>query len=280
MREKQKCHEISGRFVGGPERASPSQKGIFFQYGTAHGCQQHLSAHRIKKFFLLHFVWMLHLQQWNREEIKLLNNRVLNIAGTNNRIRQRIKSYPLGFGTFGGSQLLTHSPNKWRSGMSWCWPSEGGSALQPQLPRWFQPIPSWSSVSKGQATSQALRFWQHVRHHQHAREGTGDRRDQRKYTQRETPALFVLVDTFLSELCWGKEQTLRRTDCLTSGGRRFQIMSKESDGPQGLQNRDPRLTPPEPIDQEGIITFLSADGVSAHWTQRFPLQHHGYQLDW
>lgn len=68
--------------------------------------------YKIKKFFLLHFVGMLHLRQWSREEIKLLNNRVLNIADTNNRIKERIKSYPLGFGTFGGSQLLTHSPNK------------------------------------------------------------------------------------------------------------------------------------------------------------------------
>lgn len=154
-REKQKCHEISGRFVGGPERAPTPLKAILFQYGTAHGCQQHLNVQ--KKFFLLHFVWMLHLQQWSREEIKLLNNRVLNIAGTNNRIRERIKSYPLGFGTFGGSQLLTHSPNKLRSGMSRCWPSEGGlrSAQQPQLLRWFQPIPSLSSVSRGHASSQA-----------------------------------------------------------------------------------------------------------------------------
>lgn len=71
----------------------------------------------------------------------------------------------------------------------------------------------------------------------------------------------------------------RHSDYLTSGGRRFQTMSKESDGPQGLENREPRLTPPEPIHQEGIITFLRAGGVSAQWTQRFPLQHHGSQLD-
>lgn len=150
-------------------------------------------------------------------------------------------------------------------------------AQQPQLPRWFQPIPSWSSVSRGRATSQALSFLQHVRHYQHAREGTGGRGDQKKCTQSETPALFVLVDTLLSELCWGEAQTFR--DCLTSGGRRFQTMSKESDGPQGLENREPRLAPPGPIDQEGITTFLSAGRISAQWTQRFPLQHHGYQLD-
>lgn len=68
---------------------------------------------------------MLCLLQWNKKEVKLLNNRVLNIAVTNNRIRERIQSYFLGFGRFGRSQLLTHSPNKLRSGMSWCWPSEG-----------------------------------------------------------------------------------------------------------------------------------------------------------
>lgn len=45
-REKQKCHEISGRFVGGPERAPTPLKAILFQYGTAHGCQQHLSVQK------------------------------------------------------------------------------------------------------------------------------------------------------------------------------------------------------------------------------------------
>lgn len=87
-------------------------------------------------------------------------------------------------------------------------------------------------------------------------------------THSETPALFVLVDTILPELCWGKH---RHSDCLTSGGRRFQTMSKESDGAQGLQSKDPKLAPPEPIDQEGIKTSLSADGVSAQRAQRFPL---------
>lgn len=228
----------------------PPKIKVFSFYTGQHMDVSSIWVYKMKKFFLLHFVWMLHLQQWNWEEIKLLNNRVLNIAGTNNRITERIKSYPLGFGTFGGSQLLTHSPNKLRSSMSWCWPSEGGSAQQPQLPRWFQPLPSWSSVSRGHAPSQPLRLLQRVRHHQHARERIGYRGDQKRCTQSETPALFVLADTLLSELCWSKH---RHSDCLASGGRRFQTMSKESDGPQGLQRKETKkLTP---TDQEGIKTL-------------------------
>lgn len=81
----------------------------------------------------LHFVGMLHLLQSDRGKVKLLNNSVLNIAGTNNRIRERIKLYLFGF-RFGRSQLMTHSPDKLRSGVPWCWPSETGlrSAQQSQ----------------------------------------------------------------------------------------------------------------------------------------------------
>lgn len=159
----------------------PPKIKVFSFYTGQHMDVSSIWVYKMKKFFLLHFVWMLHLQQWNWEEIKLLNNRVLNIAGTNNRITERIKSYPLGFGTFGGSQLLTHSPNKLRSSMSWCWPSEGGSAQQPQLPRWFQPLPSWSSVSRGHAPSQPLRLMSGTTSMQGRELGTGEtRRDAHK----------------------------------------------------------------------------------------------------
>lgn len=164
----------------GIRESFPPSKVFSFNMGQ-HMDVSTIWVYKIKKFFLLHFVWMLHLWQWNREEIKLLNNIVLNIAGTNNRIRERIKSYPLGFGTLGGSQLLTHSPNKLRWGVSRCWPSEGGSAQQPQLPRWFHSL-----LEQCQQRSQALRFLQHVRHYQHAREGAGYRGDQRKHTQWDT----------------------------------------------------------------------------------------------
>lgn len=230
-----------------------------------------------KKFFLLHFVWMLHLQQWNREEIKLLNNRVLNIAGTNNRIRERIKSYPLGFGTFGGSQLLTHSPNKLRSGMSRCWPSEEGlrSAQQPQLLRWFQPIPSLSSVSRGHATSQA---WgscsmSGTASVQGRELGTGE-------TTRNTHKVrllhYLCLWTHFYQSCVGGS-TLRLSH---QWGKKVSNHEQGSWRTPGVtEKRDPKLTPPEPIDQEGIITFPSADEVSAQRTQRFPLHHRGYHLD-
>lgn len=111
-REKQKCHEISGRFVGGPERAPTPLQGVLSIWdNTWMSAASECGKERT--------VWMLRLLQCNRE-VKLLNNRALNIAGTNNRIREGIKSYLLGFGRSGRSQLLTHSPNKSRSGMSWC----------------------------------------------------------------------------------------------------------------------------------------------------------------
>lgn len=81
--------------------------------------------------------------------------------------------------------------------MSCCWPSEERSD-RTSSHNWswlFQPITSWSNVSKGHATSQALGVLQHVRHCQCARKGTGYREDQKKYTRREIPALFMLLDT-------------------------------------------------------------------------------------
>lgn len=206
MSECEREAEIPWDFWQICRRTKETPQKVFFFYTGQHVDVSSIWAYKMKKFFLLHFVWMLHLRQWNREEIKLLNNRVLNIAGTNNRIRERIKSYPLGFGTFGGSQLLTHSPNKLRSGVSRCWPSEGGSAQQPQLPRWFSPFPPGAVLAEVMLHHRLL---QHVRHCQHAREGTGYRGHQKKCTQSETLALFVLMDTLLSELCWGEEQTLR-----------------------------------------------------------------------
>lgn len=100
----------------------------------------------------------------------------------------------------------------------------------------------------------------------------------RRNTHKVKHCTICAPGTLLSELCWGEGQTLRLSH---QQERRFQTMSKESDGPQGLQSKEtPKLTPPpEPVDQEGIKTFPSADGVSAQWTQRFPLHHHGYHLD-
>lgn len=62
---------------------------------------------------------MLHLLQSDRGKVKLLNNSILNIAGTNNRIRERIKLYLFGF-RFGRNQFMTHSPDKLRSGVPSC----------------------------------------------------------------------------------------------------------------------------------------------------------------